>query len=239
MTRIFNEIKHFTNLDHIWWGAKTPAGQKRYDIKFQRFVEYCNPQKNDKVLEIGCGDGEFTSRLAKDKRLKVVGTDITPMVVKRAKANFVKNKNVSFKVENAEKFKAKGNSFDLVCGVSILHHLNWKKTLKESYRILKDGGKIFFSEPNYINPFIFLSLHSKYLRNKFEFSPDETALIRWEVKKVLQDIGFREVRVDNFDFLHPSTPKKHIAKVSKLSNLLEKIPVVKEISGSLIIFAQK
>lgn len=239
MTRINNEIKHFTNLDHIWWGAKTPAGQKRYDVKYQRFIKYCKPIKNDRILEIGCGDGEFTRRLAVNKSLKIVGSDITPEVIKRAKSKYTKNKNISFEVENAEKFKSKNDKFDIICGVSILHHLNWKKTLKESYRILKDGGKIFFSEPNFINPFIFLSLHSKSLRKKFEFSPDETALVRWEVKRELKKIGFKNIRVDNFDFLHPNTPKKYISRVSKLSNVLEQTPIIKEISGSLIIYAQK
>lgn len=239
MSRITNEIKHFTKLSHIWWGAKTIAGQKRYDIKYQRFNKLAKPAKNEKILEIGCGDGEFTQRLIKLSNNSILGTDLTPEVIKRAKANFKKSKNVEFKVDNSEKSKIKNNSFDIVCGISILHHMNWKRALLEAKRILKKNGRIFFTEPNYYNPFIHAALHSKYLRKKYEFSPDETALIRWEVEKYLKEVSFKNVKVLNFDFLHPNTPKDEITKMIKLSNILEKTPVIKEISGSLIIYAQK
>lgn len=239
MSRINNEIKHFTNLSHIWWGAKTVAGQKRYDIKYQRFKNLVNLKKEDKILEIGCGDGEFTYRLAKNLKNKILGTDLTPEVIKRAKESFKSYKNIVFKVDNSEKSKVGKNSFDVVCGISILHHMSWKKALRESYRILKKGGGIFFTEPNYYNPFIFMALHSKKMRKRYEFSPDETALVRWEVEKYLNEIGYKNVTVTNFDFLHPSTPKESIRKMIKLSSFLEKMPIIKEISGSLIIYAEK
>lgn len=239
MSRLKNEIKHFTKLSHIWWGAETVAGQKRYDIKYQRFQKLVKLRGDETILEIGCGDGEFTSRLVKNRKNKVLGTDLTPEVIKRANLTFKMNKNVSFMIDNAEKSKIKSNSCNVICGISILHHMNWKNAILEIYRILKKGGRIFFTEPNYYNPFIFSALHSKYLRNRYEFSPDETALVRWQVEKYLKKIGFKNVMVENFDFLHPSTLAKNIKRVIKLSNILEKTPFIKEISGSLIVYAQK
>ena len=237
MKRSAQEIKHFTNLEHIWWGAKTPGGQKRYDIKAKLFKEYCRPLPTDKILEIGCGDGEFSRRIVSLKS-SIIATDITPAVITRAKKNS-HPKNIKFILENAENFKFKTDSFDIVCGVSILHHINIKKALQESYRVLKKGGSLFFTEPNLINPLVFIGLNVDWLRQKMEFSPSETALIRWQVEKLLKDTGFRAVIVKNHDFLFPLTPKPFIKTVSQISSVLEKIPLVKEISGSLIIYAIK
>jgi len=235
--RIIQEIKHFTDLEHIWWGARTSGGQKRYDIKAQLFKKYCQPKPTDKILEIGCGDGEFTRRIVSLKS-SITATDITPAVITRAKKN-IHLKNVKFLLKNAENLKFRASSFDIVCGISILHHIDTKKALQESYRVLKKGGSIFFTEPNLLNPLISIGLNIDWLRQKMEFSPGETALLRWQVKKMLTDIGFRAVIVKNHDFLYPLTPRPLIETAKKLSNILEKTPLIKEISGSLIIYAIK
>ncbi|KKQ37365.1 MAG: hypothetical protein US55_C0033G0003 [Candidatus Levybacteria bacterium GW2011_GWC2_37_7] len=235
--RTKQEIEHFSNLDHIWWGTKTDAGQKRYDIKSQMFRKYCHPKKGGLVLEIGCGDGEFTKRIA-DGKLKIIATDVTPTVVSRAKSS-LKLPGVEFTVKNAEKLDFEDNLIDIVCGVSILHHLNTEKTLREAYRVLKPDGRLFFTEPNLINPLVFLGLNLYYLRKKMEFSPDETALLRWNLSSMLKKIGFRKVVVKNYDFLFPLIPSSWIKMVGQLSNILEIVPVVKEISGSLLIYAVK
>jgi dolichol-phosphate mannosyltransferase len=236
------EIKHFTNLEHIWWGAKTPAGQKRYDYKFKLFKNFCRPIKGSKVLEIGCGDGEFSKRLVRIPS-RIFATDITPAVVKRGEDYFNQHKhkkgNITFKIEDAERLSFSGKSFDVVCGVSILHHINAEKALKEALRVLKPKGQIFFTEPNYLNPVTFLGLNTPFLRKKMEYSPGETALTRWQVEKLLKKIGYKKVLVKNYDFLFPKTPEYAIDLVEKIGKILERMPLVKEISGSLIIWAEK
>lgn len=234
--RVKNEIKHFSTLNHIWWGALTSAGQRRYDTKFKKLKEYCKPKKGVKILEIGCGDGEFTKRLVK-LNSKVVAIDLTPGLIKKAKK--VLKKKAVFKLMNAQSLKFSDNSFDIVCGISILHHIDLEKSLRECYRILRKGGALFFTEPNYINPQIFISLNILWLREKLELSPDETALVRWKAETLLKKIGFTDIKVVNFDFLYPLTPKWAIPGVEKLSAVLEKIPLIKELSGSLVIFGRK
>lgn len=232
-----NEVEHFTKLEHIWWGALTVAGQKRYDNKADKMFQVCKIKKGARVLEVGSGDGEFTKRIAKPG-LEIVATDITPLVVKKGRG-FVKKKNVRFKVEDATNLSFKSGSFDLVCGISILHHVDIKKAIEEAFRVLKKNGQVFFTEPNLLNPHVFLGLNIPILRKKMEFSPDETALIRWRVERLLKETGFRYVRVTNYDFLHPSTPDFLMDSVQRMSNFLEEVPVIKEISGSLIIWAKK
>ncbi|SRR6266403_1045246 len=235
-----NEIEHFTKIDHVWWGLKTPAGQKRYDNKFKKFKTMCDSKNARMILEVGCGIGDFTKRLRaiKNKTTKITAIDVTPRLIKNAKKN-ITQKNIEFRVDSLHKLSFKNNVFDIVCGISILHHVNLQKSLSEIYRVLKPNGEIFFTEPNMINPVNFLGLHLPFLRKKMEFSPDETAFRRWVLKNELKKRGFKTIKVANYDFLHPNTPKKFIPFVEKLGNMLEKLPLIKEISGSLIIYAKK
>lgn len=235
--RLKNEINHFSNLSQTWWGARSDAGQKRYDNKAEIFKKMCHPNKNTTILEIGAGYGEFTHRI-KDINAQITAIDITPKVVRASSKEF-KGTKVKFKVGNASDLNFKENSFNIVCGISILHHLDYQKALADAYRVLKKGGKIFFTEPNLLNPHTYIGLTFPGLRKKMEYSPDEVALIRWNIEKILKRTGFKNVVVKNYDFLHPRTPKKLINLVMNLGAFLENIPFIKEISGSLIIYAKK
>lgn len=224
----------------MWWGLKTPAGQKRYDNKLKLFQQNCNLEKTENILEVGCGDGEFTKRLIAviPQTTMLTATDITPEVLSRSK-KIIKNKKLILKISNLESLDFPENKFDIICGISILHHVDLKKALQEIYRVLKKGGEIFFTEPNMLNPQIFFGLHIGFLRKKMEFSPDETAFIRWRLEKQFKKSHFKNVKIKNFDFLHPNIPSFFITPGQKLSQIAERIPLIKEISGSLLVYAKK
>ena len=240
MSRIQSEIKHFSERNHVWWGLKTDAGQKRYDKRFQLFCQLCKPERGSTILEIGCGDGEFTKRLAKLPS-SITAIDITSKLLQRAKNSlwFNKTKNIKLGVEDAEKLSFKNSSFDIVCGIAILHHLDIERALKEGFRLLKTGGQIFFSEPNLLNPFVFTELNINWLKKRLDVSPDETAFVRWNIEKLIRRVGFTSVVVKNYDFLFPAIPPFLIKTVGNFSDALEQVPLLKEFSGSLIIWGKK
>ena len=70
-------------------------------------------------------------------------------------------------------------------------------------------------------------------------SDDETAFFRWPLKKTLSSIGFENVSVEPFDFLHPAIAGSLINAVDKIGMRLERTPILREISGSLFIRAYK
>jgi hypothetical protein len=70
-------------------------------------------------------------------------------------------------------------------------------------------------------------------------SPDETAFLRWSLKRKLEDHLFKSICIKPFDFLHPKTPKPFLYPISKLGFIIEKIPFISEIAGSLYIKAAK
>ena len=90
-----------------------------------------------------------------------------------------------------------------------------------------------------LNPQIWLERNIAFVRKSMNNSPDETAFVRWALKKELIKTGFKDISIRPFDFLHPLTPNILIPVISKIGNLVESIPLVREIAGSLLIYASK
>lgn len=99
---------------------------------------------NAKILEIGCGSGEYLNGLRRDK-WEVTGIDISEYAVSIAKKKY--NLNVMMGDLLSMKFEEK--SFDLVILRHVLEHLpDPDEELKEIRRILKDNGLIYLVIPN-------------------------------------------------------------------------------------------
>ncbi len=237
--RLEHEIAHGRRLKNLWagkfWYWETPAGKLRWGrrVKMLSFHSVAGMQ----VLEVGCGVGYLTGELAQTGAC-VTAIDISPDLLEYARER-VGNPGVLFKVENAYDLKCPAGIFDTVVGSSILHHLDVDKALAEFFRVLKPGGSICFTEPNMLNPQIFLERHTALFGHLIRKSPDETAFIRWNLNKQLLRHGFGNIRIVPFDFLHPLTPQWIIPFVRRLGTCLENTPVLNEIAGSLYIRAFK
>ncbi|HOO91362.1 MAG TPA: hypothetical protein PLA74_11120, partial [Syntrophales bacterium] len=101
------------------------------------------------------------------------------------------------------------------------------------------GGIICFTEPNMVNPQIMLQKNIPWLKRKMGDSPDETAFVRWKLAYMLRKNGFCDIKIVPFDWLHPLTPSCMVSFVDWFGRLLEKIPLIREIAGSVFICAHK
>lgn len=121
------------------------------------FLDLLNSGLNGKTtLEYGCGEGSFSFDLAK-QGAKVFGIDISEVAIEIAIKKSVEmnlGNDINFSVMNAEELVFPDNFFDRICGNSILHHLELKKSLTELTRVLKMDGDAIFVEPLGHNPFI-------------------------------------------------------------------------------------
>lgn len=238
--RIQREIEHGKKIAgdalNIWgWG--TLAGQMRAKRRAEFFISHGDITAGKKVLELGCGTGEFTKRVA-TTGADITAVDVSPDLINIARKT-VQNGHIRFQIQNIEKMNFEDESFDIVFGSSILHHLNLSLALIEINRVLREAGKAVFTEPNMLNPQIWAERNVPAIRKQTNTSPDETAFIRWNLKKKFLSCNFKNVSIEPFDFLHPLTPKKIMRSVIRLGNLFERVPLLREIAGSLFICASK
>ena len=96
-----------------------------------------------KLLEVGCGAGT-TLKLMKDYGWEVQGIDFDPLAVKAARA-----RGVDVYVGTLGDRAFPGASFDAVVSSNLVEHLHDPLAFfKESYRLLKAGGRAVMVTPN-------------------------------------------------------------------------------------------
>ena len=102
--------------------------------------EVLNRAREKKVLDIGCGPGEFTLRVARNAK-SVTGLDASKVALELAARNLVRSglKNVTFRYGNARNLPFPDNSFDLVYSRRGPASEN-KQSLTEVLRVLRKTG---------------------------------------------------------------------------------------------------
>lgn len=100
------------------------------------------------VLEYGCAKGDWSVPVAGVAR-SLIGIDISDVAVAEATAAGAAAglSNLHFLVMNAEALEFEDESFDLVFGSGILHHLDLERAYAEIARVLRPGGRAIFKEP--------------------------------------------------------------------------------------------
>lgn len=134
--------------------------------------------KGKRVLEYGCNKGEKSLRLA-GQCSHIDGIDISDAAVQsaRTEATRLGITNATFAVMDAEHLEFEDESFDMIFGSGIIHHLVLTRAYGELSRVLKRGGVAVFAEPLGHNPFI----NSYRDRTPELRTPDEHPLMRSDV----------------------------------------------------------
>jgi 2-polyprenyl-3-methyl-5-hydroxy-6-metoxy-1,4-benzoquinol methylase len=108
------------------------------------------------VLELGCGKGELSTLLARSGA-RVTAIDVSPASIdvarRRAQLHGVEGA-IDFVVTAGEDLPLESESFDVIVGKAVLHHLDADRAAPELHRVLRPGGRAAFSEPLGTNPLL-------------------------------------------------------------------------------------
>jgi ubiquinone/menaquinone biosynthesis C-methylase UbiE len=217
------------------WGWSTTAGQIRKKRR-ESFLTapVAGIGDNPRVLEVGCGTGTFSGTIS-SVYSSLTCIDISDPLLRAASERY---QQIDFKKEDIHQTSFPDASFDLVLGCSVLHHLDWDLALREIRRILKPRGQLRFSEPNLLNPQIFLQKNWPWLKRRLGDSPDEYAFTPGQIRRSLEKLDFSNIQVNAFEFLHPATSPSMIPMVIKLEAALERTPMGR-FGGSIKIAATR
>ena len=99
-----------------------------------------------RLLEIGCGIGIDTLRLARLGFREVVAVDLAEAAIEIAAERAAREglDNVRFSLGNAERLEHEDGSFDVVYSFGVIHHTpDMERAVAEIHRVLRPGGRAY------------------------------------------------------------------------------------------------
>ncbi len=106
---------------------------------------HCMPhiEKEDKtILDIGCGIGQLFIASGLGKNVLAVGIDVDQEALRYGRARY---ENIDYIRANGDSLPFRDDSFDLVVSRVSLPYTNIPQAIQETARILKRGGRVWFS----------------------------------------------------------------------------------------------
>jgi ubiquinone/menaquinone biosynthesis C-methylase UbiE len=122
---------------------RNPAIQMEDDA----VIPFLDPNKQDVILEVGCGTGRLTIPIAKECG-RITGIDFSEQMLGMARRKSLGLSNVEFrKVDARKKLPFQDASFDKVLAALVINHIeNLAEFLTEVHRVLKRGGTFVFDD---------------------------------------------------------------------------------------------
>lgn len=124
----------------------------------QYILSKFGPLQNKRILDLGCGMGDAAIYFAL-QGAQVTAVDISAGMIdvthRLAERHRVTERVTAIQMP-AERLLFPDQTFDLVYGNGVLHHVDIAKTISEVHRVTKAGAKACFIEPLSYNPMIWI-----------------------------------------------------------------------------------
>ncbi len=197
---------------------------KAYNDVFQRLTADAG---KGMYLDVGTGTGNLL-QIAQNYFDNCYAIDISEKLLAQIKPSFP---NCCFAASDAETIPFKNELFNIISCNALLHHLyKHDKLFQESFRLLKEDGFLYTDhDPNYFFTRFYRIFYKLKYRNKPGFGSELDELAEYhnstslginplKLKKILLDIGFKDVRV-----IYRITDRPHWSGLMKISVELLKI----------------
>ena len=189
------------------WVKEDNSLNERFAILTKEFFSRANINKNEKVLDIGCGGGitSFEASKLVGKDGYVLGADISEILLDLAKKNYSNIENLEFKYCDVQNYKFKKNIFSKVISrFGVMFFENPIMAFKNIYNSIQDGGSLHFvCWTNVLENEFFTAAANiiiKHLNKEFPQvtrAPGPFAFSEKKyVKQILNASGFKNIKVD-------------------------------------------
>ncbi|MCJ7545905.1 MAG: arsenite methyltransferase [Deltaproteobacteria bacterium] len=159
-------------------------------------VALASLKQGETVLDLGAGAG-FDCFLAAGRvgdRGKVIGVDMTPEMIEKARDNAKKGNytNVEFRLGEIEHLPAADNSVDAVISNCVINLSPDKKgVFAEAFRVLRPGGRLMISD------IVLLKELPDFIKNSIEayIGCVSGAMLKDEYLEAVKEAGFQDVTI--------------------------------------------
>jgi ubiquinone/menaquinone biosynthesis C-methylase UbiE len=140
MSQLFKDYLRYL----IYKTLGTAAFARR--IEWRRMMRWLDAQKGEKILDIACGAGELSLKIA-ERGCEVYGIDLSEEGIKSARRLSKRVKaRCEFMVGDAERLPFADGCFDkIICSSSLEHFNNDARALGEMRRVLKADGRVILT----------------------------------------------------------------------------------------------
>jgi len=149
-------MNHVNNDNREWfqgWANEydTTLGKlKRHHKLLDLVVKLSGIQRNDRILDIGCGTGLLSLKFLEKRDCTIRAIDSSPQMLKIFQEKIEKY-NLAEKIhceqKSAEDMDFKPDQFDIIAATVSLHHVKFKEpVIKNIYASLKCGGRFVMGE---------------------------------------------------------------------------------------------
>lgn len=188
-------------------------------------VALASLKEGETVLDLGSGAG-FDCFLAANKvgkGGKVIGVDMTPEMLEKARKNARKGKyaNVEFRPGEIENLPVADSSIDVIisnCVINLSPDKN--RVFREAFRVLKTGGRF------YISDLVLLESIPDAIKNSIEayVSCISGALLKKDYLDAIKTAGFKQVRI----LSETTYPIEFMANDPVAGNLIKEMALTRE-----------
>ncbi|MBG6206485.1 ubiquinone/menaquinone biosynthesis C-methylase UbiE [Labrenzia sp. EL_126] len=201
------ELRHFKSMNQVHETSEYIKALEAFDgiPQLQELkslaIERTNMAPGKSVLDVGCGFGLETLRLAKKVAPAghVAGVDVSPEFVDEAiRRARTAELEVDYKVGDARRLPFADDTFDCVRAERILIYLkDFSNALAEMERVLKPGGRMALIEPDFSTNTI--NTHDRLLMRRIvdhETSQAvEQSYLPGPLTAALEDLGFANIEI--------------------------------------------
>ena len=113
---------------------------------YKEIVKRVMSLPGEKILDLGCGNGNIISLLKDKRKGDYYGADISAKMIQEAKKRL--GPDVELKVADVVKLPYESEMFDIIiCNASFHHYTEPDKAAEEMKRVLKKGGVLILGDP--------------------------------------------------------------------------------------------
>ncbi|MCS6967177.1 MAG: class I SAM-dependent methyltransferase [Cytophagales bacterium] len=160
----------------------SPITVKRYEELLKNWEKY---RHTNRILDVGCGIGHFL-QVAQTKGWQVHGTEVTDRAVELCTA-----KGIAMKKGELNALWYPPESFDIITSFEVIEHINNpRQEVAKFYHLLRKGGIVYITTPNFNSALRFL-LKERY--NVIQYPEHLSYYTPATLEKLMQMSGFSKI----------------------------------------------